>query len=308
VSDGNDHLIGIVDRAEGDEIIAVGAEGGHFIPTGGRSSIGSGCVVGGTETQRVVTPANDTPLTDPGAALSSCSDSQFITPPVPDDQPLDWDAALEPWLDSLPKPIGLMAATDARGRQVINCVTSMGLRVPDDVGVLGVDDNEFASALAARTLSSVQLNAREIGHRAAQMLDHLFAGAQPCSPYWVPPLGVKTRQSTDVTISADALVTRARGYIREHCTEPMTVEDVLEAMGVSRTTLEVRMKRAIGKTPQVAITSARVERAKQQLVATTLSVRQIARACGFDRHERLNVVFKRHTGLTPGEFRQQRSR
>lgn len=211
-----------------------------------------------------------------------------------------------PWLAELPRPIGIMAANDVRARQVIDSATALGLRVPEDIGVLGVDNDEFASALAARTLSSVELDGRETGYRAAQMLEALIAGETPHSPRWVQPLGVLARQSTDVTISEDAVVTEALRFIRAHCAEPISVDDVLAEVGVSQTTLEVRMKKAIGKTPQLAISNARIDRAKKQLLETADTIGQIARDCGFARQERLNVVFKRLTGLTPGQFRQQR--
>lgn len=215
---------------------------------------------------------------------------------------------ITPWLEPLPKPIGIMAANDVRGRQVIDAATAMGLRVPEDVGVLGVDNDEFASALAARPLSSVELDGREAGYRAAQMLDALLAGEKPHSPYWVQPLGVQVRQSTDVTISQDAVVTEALRYIRAHCDEPITVEDVLAVAGVSQTTLEVRMRRAIGKTPHAAIQGERIDRSKRMLIESNATIGQIAQSCGFARQERFNVVFKRETGISPGQYRRQRLR
>lgn len=210
------------------------------------------------------------------------------------------------WLAELPKPIGIMAATDVRARQVIDLATAMGLRVPEEVGVLGVDNNEFASALAARSLSSIELDGHETGYRAAQMLASLLAGEKPHSPYWVQPLGVQVRRSSDVTISTDEMVTDVLRYIREHCDQAITVEDVLAVSGVSQTTLEVRMKRAIGKTPHAAIQGARIDRSKRMLIESNATIGQIARSCGFARQERFNVVFKRTTGMTPGQFRRQR--
>lgn len=220
----------------------------------------------------------------------------------------DNDQPIPRWLEELPKPVGIMAANDVRGRQVIDCAAAIGLRVPEDVGVLGVDNDEFASALAARPLSSIELYGRETGYRAAQMLDALIAGRKPYSPYWTQPQGVRVRRSTDVMISQDTVVTKALEFIRDHCAEPITVDDVLDVVDVSRTTLEVRMKRATGQTPKVAISHARIERAKQQLLQTSKTVGQIARDCGFNRQERLNVIFKRFTRMTPGQFRRQRTR
>jgi len=213
-----------------------------------------------------------------------------------------------PWLERLPKPIGIMAANDVRGRQVIDGAAALGLRVPDDVGVIGVDNDEFASALAAWPLTSVAIDGRTTGYRAAAMLDALIAGETPQSPEWVQPVGVEARHSTDVTINQDPVVTEALQFIRDHCHEPIIVEDVRAQVDISRTTLEVRMKRATGKTPQVAISSARIEQAKRRLVHTSDPLDKIARDCGFPRREQFHVVFKRLTGMSPGQFRRQRGR
>jgi LacI family transcriptional regulator len=228
--------------------------------------------------------------------------------PAPPDLPEDDAGPIGPWLADLPKPIGIMAANDVRARQVIDEAVALGFRVPEDVGVLGVDNDEFVSALAARPLSSIALDGLATGYRAAQMLDALLSGQQPHSPYWVQPLGVQVRRSTDVSISEDAIVTEVLRYIRDHCAEPITVSDVLDKAGVSQTTLEVRMKRAIGKTPHAAIQGARIDRSKRMLVESNATIGQVAEACGFVRQERFNVVFKRETGMTPGAFRRQRAR
>ncbi|MDT8388889.1 MAG: DNA-binding transcriptional regulator [Lentisphaeria bacterium] len=217
--------------------------------------------------------------------------------------------AIEPipeWLSRLPKPIGIMAANDMRGRQVIDCAVDAGFRVPEDVGVLGVDNDEMASALAATTLSSLKLNGIEAGYRAAGMLDALMAGKSPEFPVWLPPVGVVVRHSSDITVTFDDLVSRAMRYIHTYCQEPITVEDVLSHVRVSRTTLGVRMKRAVGKTPLAAIAHARVERAKKMLADSNATISEIAFECGFIRQEQLSVVFKRQTGMTPSEFRRQR--
>jgi len=213
-----------------------------------------------------------------------------------------------PWLKRLPRPIGIMAANDVRGRQVIDAAAALGLRVPEDVGVIGVDNDEFASALAAWPLSSVQIDGRTTGYRAAAMLDALIAGEAAPSPQWVQPVGIVARHSTDVTINQDAVVTEALRFIQDHCHEPIVVEDVLAQVAVSRTTLEVRMKRATGKTPQVAISSARIDRAKRRLIQTADPLERIARDCGYARREQFHVVFKRITGMSPGQFRQQGGR
>ena len=210
------------------------------------------------------------------------------------------------WLDELPKPIGIMAPNDLTGRQVINRAAEMGLRVPDDVAVVGVNNQHWVSAMAATPLSSIELDGEKTGYRAAQVLAGLMAGESPPPPQWILPVRVVARRSTDITVTQDDLVTQAMRFIRNHCAQTIHVEDVLDEVGVSRTTLEKRMKQAVGKTPQVAIFHAQVERAKKMLVDSDATIDEISRACGFRRQSRLSVVFKRLTGMTPGQYRQQR--
>ena len=212
------------------------------------------------------------------------------------------------WIDALPKPIAIMAANDHRGHHAILAATELGLRVPEDVAVLGVDNNEWVSALTPTPMSSIRMDGRRIGYRAAKVLDGLLADELPPPPQWILPTGVATRRSTDVVVADDPLVSRALRFIRDHCTEPIGVEDVLDAVGVSRKTLETRMKRAIGQTPQVAIFHARIDRAKVMLVNATTTIGEIGRACGFARPARFSIVFKRLTGMTPGQYRRDRPR
>jgi LacI family transcriptional regulator len=212
------------------------------------------------------------------------------------------------WLNELPKPIAIMTHLDYLARLTVNAAVDLGLRVPDEVAVLGVNNNLWTSVLAALPVSSIQLNMRRLGSVAAETLDALMDGGAPPPPRSIPPLDVVTRHSTDITLVDDPLIRRATTYIRDHATEGIAVEDVLDDLGVSRSTLVKRMKAATGQTTQQAIRRAQVERAKQMLINTEMSMDHIARACGFHRQPRLNEAFKRLTGMTPGQFRQQRSR
>ncbi|MBI1336554.1 MAG: helix-turn-helix domain-containing protein [Phycisphaera sp.] len=216
------------------------------------------------------------------------------------------ESMIKRWLDENPRPIALMAVNDSYGRRLINTVVKVGLRVPEDVAVLGVDNDRWASTTSAVPMSSVALDARQIGYKAAQMLDHLMKGDPAPPPVWVPPIGVVTRRSTDIVMSADPLVIEALRVIRERCGQTLTVDGLLDVLGVSRRSLETRMKKAIGQTPQSAIFRAQVEKSKPMLLNTPATMAQISEACGFHRQERFSLVFKRLTGLTPGRFRQER--
>lgn len=220
-------------------------------------------------------------------------------------QPDKGVAAVRHWLGEVPKPIAVMAATDLIGRTIIDCAVALGLRVPDDVAVLGVDNYQWMSALARTSMSSVEPDWQQIGYRAAQMLDGLMAGEIHSRPRRVVPLRVVTRRSTDIALADDPIVVDALGYIRDHCTQGVVVEDVLDELGVSRRSLEMRMKRSTGQTPLRAIHTAQVDVAKRLLTDSELHIGQIAHRCGFDQQARLNHLFKRVTGMTPSQYRRQ---
>jgi LacI family transcriptional regulator len=216
------------------------------------------------------------------------------------------EGPLPGWLRDLPRPIAIMAATDTRGRQLINAARELDLRVPEDVAVLGVDNDEWLTALAT-PMSSIVTDGRQIGYRAARRLNQLMQGqAPPEEPEHIPPVGVATRRSTDISVGEDPLVMQALRYMRDHCGQSIAVEDVLNEVNVSRTTLETRMKRAIGQTPREAITRAQVDKAKDILISAAAPMGEVAQMCGFRRANHFSTVFKRLTGITPVQYRQQR--
>ena len=214
-------------------------------------------------------------------------------------------ATLETWLNDLPKPIGIMAANDYLARFVLDRAVSLGLRVPEEVAVLGVDNEEWYTATVSTPLSSVDINTQQIGYRAAQVLDDLLSGKSAPPLQRVPPVGVIERRSTDVMWNQDPVVLEAIRFIEDRYGEPITIDHVLDKVGVSRRNLENRMKRATGRTPYAALCRERVKRAKAMLAETRLTISQIARACGFDDQGNFGVMFKRETKLTPSQYRHQ---
>lgn len=211
---------------------------------------------------------------------------------------------IERWLAELPKPCAVMAANDSSGCQTIEAADGLGLRVPDDVAVLGVDNDHWLTQFATTPMSSIQPDWRRIGYRAAQILDGLMAGESPGPPQWIAPIRVEARRSTDIVIADDPVVAQALGFMRDRFAEGITVEDVIDALHVSRRTLENRMKRTIGRTPYNALCRARIERAQRMLVIGDHSMAKIAHACGIEPNQ-FYSVFKRLTGMTPGQYRQR---
>ncbi|HXF09421.1 MAG TPA: XylR family transcriptional regulator, partial [Desulfuromonadaceae bacterium] len=145
------------------------------------------------------------------------------------------------WLTDLPKPVGVMACNDIRGQQVLNACRTAGISVPDEVAVIGVDNDEMLCELADPPLSSVSLDTERIGYEAAALLDQMIAGKQPKQPLiLVQPVGVITRRSTDVLAIEDRHITMATQFIRERACEGIDVSDVLKVVPLSRSTLERR--------------------------------------------------------------------
>ncbi len=213
-------------------------------------------------------------------------------------------ADLRRWLQNLPKPIGIMACYDIRGQQVLDACRSAGLAVPDEVAVIGVDNDALLCELASPPLSSVIPNTHRAGYEAAALLDRMMAGKR-VSPEarLIAPLGIAARQSTDVLAIDDREIALAVRFIREHACGGINVSDVLRAVPLSRRVLEQRFLRLLGHTPREEILHVRLNRVKQLLAETDLPLYLIAERTGFEHVEYLSVVFKRETKRTPGAFR-----
>lgn len=209
------------------------------------------------------------------------------------------------WLQALPKPVGIMAGYDIRGEQVLNACRAAGLAVPDEVAVIGVDNDTLLCELASPPLSSVIPNAHRAGYEAAELLDRLMAGKKvAAAARLIAPLGIAARQSTDVLAVDDRDVARAVQYIREHACEGINVGDVLRMVPLSRRVLEQRFQRLLGHTPHDEILQVRLNRVKQLLSQTDLPLYVIAERTGFEHIEYLSVVFKRETGTAPSAYRK----
>lgn len=210
------------------------------------------------------------------------------------------------WLKELPKPVGVMACYDIRGQQVLAACRGAGLSVPDEVAVIGVDNDALLCELASPPLSSVIPNAHRAGYDAAALLDRLMAGKRvAATAHLIAPLGVAERQSTDVLAVDDRDVARAVQFIREHACEGINVSDVLRAVPLSRRVLEQRFQRLLGCTPREEILHVRLARVKQLLGETDLPLYLVAERTGFEHVEYLSVVFKRETGRTPSAWRDE---
>jgi len=210
------------------------------------------------------------------------------------------------WLRQAPKRMGLFALTDDFAAQALNACRSAGVRTPEDVCVLGVDNDELITKVSNPPLSSIALPTQKIGFEAARLLDNLMSGGRPPrSPLLFPPVGVVARQSTDLFAIADNDVQAAVRYIRERVAERLTVKDLLDQIPVNRRYLERKFKLHIGRTPLQEIRRMRLEKAKELLSHTDMAMPAIARQSGFQNAARLANVFHALVGQTPTAFRHR---
>ena len=216
------------------------------------------------------------------------------------------DPHLQQWLRDLPKPVGLMAAHDQRAEELMHTCHAIGLRIPEDVAVLGVN-NEFPTCrLTLPPLSSIDHAIRSMGYQAAALLQRLMDGepAPPGNRLIVAPNGVVTRRSTELLAVANPDVAHALRFIRDHAGKPIKVRDVLKEVPASRRTLEIGFHAAIGRTIQGEITRVRIHRAKELLANTDASMVAITRACGLRYASQLSYLFNRECGMSPSIFRR----
>lgn len=212
------------------------------------------------------------------------------------------------WLAGLPKPVGVMACYDLRAREVLDACQAVGLQVPDEVAVLGVDNDELLCDLAEPPLSSVAPNTGRAGAEAAALLDRLMAGEEvPPTAHLIEPLGVVRRQSTDVLAIDDPDVAAAVRFIRANACRGIGVSALLREIAVSRRVLETRFSKIRGHTPHEEIVRVQIARAKEILTQTDLPLAAVASQVGFAHPEYLSVAFKKATGVTPGTYRRQHS-
>lgn len=212
---------------------------------------------------------------------------------------------LEKWLSSLAPHTGIIAVTDARARHLLQACENMGIAVPEQLCVIGIDNEELIQHLSRISLSSVAQGTRQIGYQAAKMLHHLLNG-KPVSntPILIPPLKVEQRRSSDYRSLRDPFVIQAMHYIRNRACQGIKTEQVLDHLGISRSNLEKRFKQEMNKTIHQAIHEEKLERAKYMLTFTDVTTQEIAEICGYPSLQYFYAVFRKECNKTPKEFRE----
>jgi LacI family transcriptional regulator len=208
------------------------------------------------------------------------------------------------WLAALPRPTAVFCVNDNWAHRVLSAARQTNLRVPDEIAVLGVDDDELLNTIGAMPLSSIAIPAAKIGFEAARLLEDAMDGKRrPPRMTRLPPLCVVPRATTDVANVDDAKVAEAMQFIKANVARPIQVGDVLDHVSMSRRSLERRFRDTLGRSIASEVRRAHIERAKQLLTNTTLSIEEVALASGFTNVTLLGVVFRRHVGDSPSEFR-----
>lgn len=225
------------------------------------------------------------------------------------DHDFSWDNvrhALSQWIRALPTPISIMTCNDYLGKHLLDLCRSLQISVPEEVAVLGVDDDRLLCSLCTPSLSSIAPNTFQTGFEAAELLQRMMDGAfnATSTRLVTQPLGVELRESTDTMAIPDQDVTKALVYIRRNSLRGIQVGDVLKVVSVSRRSLEHRFQKYLGHSPHEEIMRIKIARIKELLTKSGDSIHAIAQRTGFAHPEYMTAAFKKSVGVTPTEYRQ----
>ncbi len=210
------------------------------------------------------------------------------------------------WIVQQPRPLGILGSDDTRALHALEACLNRGIKVPNEVGIVGVDNNLLICNTYDSSLSSVEANAERVGYEAAALLDRLIHGEEVRNMHIVvPPKGVVTRASSDVLAVDDGAVAKALVFIQENIDQLIGTNEVVEASGISRSNLERRFRQRLNTSINAVIRERRLERAKSLLLETSLSLDEIARASGFRRSTYLANLFTSQFGIPPGAWRNR---
>lgn len=212
---------------------------------------------------------------------------------------------LEQWLKSLPKPIGLLACNDQRGREVLEACQGAEISVPYEVAVMGIDNDEILCDLSNPSLSSVVMNTEQGGYQAAKLLGKLMCGGRPeRRVIVVEPLRIELRRSTDVAAIDDRDMASAMQYIHQNLGNQMTIDVIAEYVSLSKRTLQIRFKNIFGRTISSEVRTAKLNHARKLLQETELSIPEITELAGFGTTSYLTQCFRQQFGMTPSKYRR----
>jgi LacI family transcriptional regulator len=217
--------------------------------------------------------------------------------------------ALVAWLLKLPKPAGVFAVNDQLGFWVLDAARRAGIAVPEELAVVGAENDNMLCETASPPLSSLRLRGQVVGHAAARLLDEWMQRKRipkPGEKHLHLPGDIVVRQSSDIVAVEDPRIAAALRFIRQHATENLDVTRVAREVALSRSVLERRMKALIGRSPGEEINRLRFAAVEKLLAQTDLTLDAIAARCGFTHPQYMAEAFRKRSGITPGEFRRSR--
>jgi LacI family transcriptional regulator len=221
----------------------------------------------------------------------------------------DWvrnSREMDRWLLTLPKPVAISCIHDLRAMEVAWACRRLGLRVPDDVAIVGTGNEQSICRMCAPPLSTVELDIFGIGYESARLLGNIFKGAEPSlTPVLVPPSQLITRQSSDLIAIDDMEVVSALRHIRSHAHEPITVKDLLAEVHICRKTMELRFMKLLGRTPGAELAHLRLKLGRRLLEETNLLIPEVAHRSGFTSAHTFTAFFRRKMRMPPTTYRHK---
>jgi LacI family transcriptional regulator len=230
----------------------------------------------------------------------------FFRSPAPAGSHEDF-SALKAWLMSLPKPCAVMAAWDTRATQAIQMCTEAHVKIPDQLALLGVDNDELLDESTTPPLSSILPDHEKLGYVAARALESLMRGGRHATDvvFRARPKQLVERESANASAPAAHLITRAMSFINRNATKGITVDDVVTFLGVSRRLADLRFHQFAGETINAAIVRVRLDAVKKLLATTNRPIHTISEACGYSDLAYLKKLFKQRFGVTMREWRKR---
>jgi LacI family transcriptional regulator len=220
-----------------------------------------------------------------------------------------WEEAMEQqirWLHELPKPVGIIAVTDARARQLLQACMIAGIAVPEQVALIGIDNDPLARMLTRIPLSSVIQGAQEMGRTAAHLLDQMLHGVRLAGRrILIPPAGINVMASSKHESTKHPYVMRARHFIRQYACQGIKTDQVADYVGISRSSLEAYFRRELGYSVHDEILRLRLDAATALLSRGDCSLVDVALKCGFTSSQYMHLVFKRELGCTPRAYQHR---
>jgi LacI family transcriptional regulator len=210
------------------------------------------------------------------------------------------------WLRSLPRPVGLMAADDLMGYDITEVAEEIGIHVPEEVAIVGLNNDEVLCNAARPPLSSIEISLEKAGYKAAELLNEIITRKQKMAGQAIlaEATRVVARQSSEILAVSDPQVAAALHFIRTHFHQPIQVVDVVNAACAGRRTLELRFRQLLSRSVLDEIMRMRIEHLANVLLSTDISIEQIAATSTFESAGYMSRLFKKYKGLSPNAYRR----